>query len=123
MTWWSRYIGVPYEQMHCWALVRTVYADRLGIDLPEYGEIEAGNLVAVSRAIGHERANGPWLPAPNPVALDVCLMRGRSAIWHVGVMTDHRHLLHTERSSGVVRVRADDFKMRGRVVGFWRHTG
>lgn len=122
MTWWNRYIGIPYTQAHCWELVRRVYADRLAIHLPEYGEIDAANLVAVARGMAQAEAGAEWRAVHHPQAFDVCLMRGRSRVWHVGVMVDARRVLHTERATGAVLVSVHDTAMRGRVTGYRRHA-
>ena len=122
MTWWHPYIGLPYERAHCWELVRRVYADQLGLDLPAYGEIDAANLVAVARGMAEAEAADCWHPVDRPQAFDVALMRGRSRVWHVGVMVDDRRVLHTERATGAVLVGVQDTAMRGRVTGYRRHT-
>ena len=45
--WWERYIGLPFGdgpgEVTCWGLLRRVYAEQLGIDLPSYGEIAASD--------------------------------------------------------------------------------
>lgn len=120
MTWWAQYIGLPFERAHCWGLVRLVYADRLGVMLPEYGEISAADLVRVARAI--DSGQEAWARVMQPQALDVTLMRGRSRVWHVGVMTDPGHVLHTEQATGAVRVRVDDPTIAGRITGFRRYA-
>ena len=119
MNWWGRYIGMPYDRAHCWELVRKVYQDHRGIELPSYGEVSARDLVRVARKISEEQ--GAWDAVTEPQAFDVALMRGRSAVWHVGVMTDPAHVMHTERASNAVRIRVDDMAMRGRIVGYRRY--
>lgn len=119
--WWGRFVGLPYAQVHCWELVRQVYADRLGVVLPSYGEISAADLVRVARAI--EVGQEAWVSVTDPDELDVVLMRGRSRVWHVGVMTDPAHVLHTERATDAVRVRIDDQAIAGRIMGFRRYAG
>ena len=85
--------------------------------LPSYGEIDARDLIAVAR--GMASAQEAWDIVDDPQAFDVVLMRGRSRVWHVGVMTDPAHVLHTERATDAVRVRLVD--IRGRVQGFRRY--
>jgi cell wall-associated NlpC family hydrolase len=121
MTWWAGYIGLPYDTAHCWELVRRVYQDHRGIDLPSYGEVSARDLVRVAREIG--KGQEAWEPVDVPQAFDVALMRGRSAVWHVGVMTDAKNVLHTERATNAVRVPIDALHMRGRITGFRRFRG
>lgn len=120
MTWWGRYVGLPFDAAHCWALVRRVYADQLGIELPEYGEVDAGELVAVARSMA--RGKEAWALVSDPRPFDVALMRGRSAVWHVGVMTDRAHVLHTERATGAVRVPITAPSVRGRIMEYRRYA-
>lgn len=118
--WWAQYIGLPFERAHCWGLVRLVYADRLGVMLPEYGEIPADDLVRISRAM--HAPEYPWQEAAQPKELDVARMRGRSRVWHVAVLTDPGHVLHTEQATGAVRVRVDDPAIAGRIMDYWRYS-
>jgi cell wall-associated NlpC family hydrolase len=122
MTWAARYVGLPFDRAHCWGLVRMVYADQRGIDLPSYGEISAAELVRVADKISAEKHNGDWTQVAEPQAFDVALMRGRARVWHVGIMIDAGNVLHTERATGAVIVPVDSAIMRGRIASYWRHT-
>ena len=121
--WWGKFICIPYTVAHCWQLVRLVYAERMGVVLPSYAEIDSTRLLAVARAMEADKDAECWQPVTAPQALDVCLLRGRAAIWHVGVMTDPHHVLHTEKATNAVRVPIDSLEMRGRVQGFRRYVG
>jgi cell wall-associated NlpC family hydrolase len=99
------YVGIPFvkkgwtrEGAHCWGLVRLVYEDE-GVILPEYGEISSEELIAIARAVRRDSAMDPWMIAEKPYRrLDVVLMRnfkpGHEPI-HIGVLLDHRRMLHT----------------------------
>ena len=119
MDWWQPYIGLPYDEAHCWHLVCRVYQDHCGVTLPTYAEVSARDLIRVAREIS--KGQEAWQPVTDPQPFDVALMRGRSAVWHVGVMTDARHVLHTERGTDAVRVPIYAMHMRGRVTGFRRY--
>ena len=126
MQWWSRYVGLPFGegrgQVTCWGLVRAVYADRLGVDLPSYGEISARDLVRVARAMEQGKDDGWRVPAA-PDALDVCLMRaprGGALVCHVGVMVDAARVLHVEAASAAVVVPRGHFSIAHRIMGFRR---
>lgn len=120
--WWGAYIGLPFEAANCWALVRRVYHDRLGIDLPEYGEISARDLVRVARAMDAGAAQECWRSVRVPREFDVVLMRRGRAVVHVGVMTGPRYLLHTELATDAVHVPLSHPSVAGRVVGYRRHA-
>ena len=122
-AWWAKYIGTPYAEAHCWELVRRVYSDQRGIDLPSYGEIDAAKLVEVARAMAGAQAADIWVPATHGEAFDVALLRGRAHVWHVGVMVGPRHMLHTERATNAVVVPLSHPLIAGRVTGYRRYAG
>jgi cell wall-associated NlpC family hydrolase len=122
MAWWAAYIGLTYDRAHCWELVRRVYADRLGIDLPTYAEIDARNLAAVSRVMQSDAQGEAWQAVSDPRAFDVVLLSGRSRVAHVGVMVDATRVLHTEKATGCVLVQVTNPLIAGRVLGYRRHV-
>lgn len=121
--WWGKYVGTPYTVLNCWQLVRMVYAGERGVVLPSYAEIDAASLVQIARTMKADADGETWQPSTAPEAFDVCLMRGRSAVWHVGVMTDPAHVLHSEKATDAVRVPINALHMRGRITGFRRYIG
>ncbi len=129
MDWWARYIGLPFGEgageVTCWSLVRRVYRDQLGIDLPEYGEISARDLVRVAREMSHQKDKGPWFEPPRPHVYDVVLMRsarGGRAVCHVGIVADVARILHAEEVTGSVLVPVDHHTIRGRIMGYRRFS-
>ena len=129
MEWWSRYIGLPFEDggrgphgYDCWGLVRAIYADRLDVNLPSYGEISARDLARIARAMAVGKDDG-WRQVGVPRALDVALMRsgrGGARVVHVGVMVDGRRLLHIEEAAAAAVVPVSHFSVAGRIVGYRR---
>ena len=137
MHWTADYVGLPFVDggrdragVDCWGLVCLVFADRLGITLPGYGEISAAELLRVSRAMAEYRDAGPWRPVYRPAAFDVVLMRGTTehhgslvgVPCHVGVMADGQSLLHITHASSVVLVPRDHPSVRFRSLGVYRHA-
>ena len=128
MRWADAYVGTPFGdaagELTCWALVRRVYADRLGIDLPSYGEISAFDLLRIARAMARGKDDG-WRTVSPPQDLDVCLMRGPqggASVLHVGVMAGPRHLLHVEAATAAVLVPIAHFSVAGRILGYRRRA-
>lgn len=127
--WWGRYVGLGFADggrgplsYDCWGLVRAVYADRLQVDLPSYGEISAHDLVRVARAMGGAKDAG-WLAVTEPRVFDVALMRsgrGGCQVVHVGVMVDSFRVLHTEPATGAAVVQLAHRSVAGRIVGYRR---
>ncbi|OAO02719.1 C40 family peptidase [Roseovarius indicus] len=133
MSWAGRYIGLPFVDggrgpgaVDCWGLVRLVFAQERGIDLPTYGEISAKQLLAITRAIeAGQEAPEVWRQVETPEAFDVAVMRSGSS-WrpcHVGVMVDRKRVLHVEKASSACLEHVTDQLMKHRITGFWRHTG
>lgn len=132
MTWAGRYIGLPFIDggrgpvaVDCWGLVRLVYAQERGIELPTYGEISAGALLTITRAIrAGQEAPEVWRQVEAPQAFDVGVMRG-GASWrpcHVGVMVDGETVLHVEKDSATCLEPINGQVMKHRIIGFWRHA-
>ncbi len=126
MSFWGKYIGVPFEDggrtlagFDCWGAIWLAYRER-GIELPDYGEISALDLRRVAREI--EGGQEAWQPVETPREFDVVLLRlyNRRWIGHVGLMVDGRRMLHTEKASAAVVVALDHYTVRNRVAGFRR---
>lgn len=146
MTWWAQYIGMPFGggqgMVTCWELVRRVYADQLGVDLPSYGETSSRYLAAVARlkvrdismeemqaarlAVAEEiergRATESWQQVEDPREFDVVLMKNIHSrrVGHVGVMVDQSRMIHAECATGVALVPICHISVSGRIVGFGR---
>ncbi len=124
------YIGLPFGegagQVTCWSLVRRVYADCFGVDLPEFGDICPRDLVRVAREMKRGEADLCWSEPASPVTGDVVLMRsarGGRAVCHVGLFDCSRgpRVLHAEEVTGSVIVPVDHFTIRGRIAGYRRY--
>jgi cell wall-associated NlpC family hydrolase len=129
---WQRYVGLPflsggrsYEAVDCWGLVRLVFREVHGIELPGYGDIDAYALVKVAREMERGMDGEVWHPVqPGEVRpFDVCAMHlpGGSRVGHVGLMIGRDDLLHAEEESGSVIVPLTHFSVRERIACFRRH--
>ena len=127
MIWWAKYVGIPFLDggrdmagLDCWGLVRLIYAQELDIDLPDYGEVSAKDLLRVARSLdaGSER----WLSVDDPVEFDLVAMRLYDRAWvgHVGVMLGARTMIHTEDRIAVSVVPVDHFTVRDRISSYRR---
>lgn len=127
MIWWAKYVGIPFVDggrdisgVDCWGLVRLIYAERLGVSLPSYGEISAAELIRIARAI--DAGQEQWAPVEAPRAFDVVLLRLYDRAWtgHVGVAIDGTRMLHTERDIASAVVPMDHYTIKHRIAGFRR---
>lgn len=137
--WAERYVGRPYlgspTGVHCWALVREVLRDQAGVEVPEYGMVDARELSSVSGTIDRERADpGQWelVQYGQEREFDVVVMRGwmrdqggglRRGVAHVGVVTEPGRVLHVDNPHDAVVSRLDCRETRPRVVAIYRHRG
>jgi len=131
-SWCADYIGLPFADggrdragVDCWGLVRLVYAEQLGIDLPGYGEIAASELRALSAMIVAGAWQDPaWHGVERPRVFDVAVMTfyGKRSVGHVGVMAGADTVLHVERATHAAAVPLTHWTIRGRIKCFRRHT-
>lgn len=133
-AWVERYVGIPFQDdgfgfsgCHCWGLVRLVLLTEKRIELPTYGEISAGDLLAASREVETQCIAQDWLPvASAPAAFDVVRMQTRvdgqgRALGHVGIMVDPDCILHVEKLTSAVCVSVLHPSVRHRLAGTFRH--
>ena len=129
----ARYVGLPFRDhgrditgVDCWGLVRLVYAELAGIELPSYTE-QYGCLtgypdLALAALIRAE------LPAWSPVAsgeeraLDGVALRMGVAETHIGVVVAPGLFLHARQGSESVIERYHATAWCRRVAGFYRHA-
>ena len=127
--WWQPFVGLPFGQgpgrVTCWGLVRRVYADRLGVELPEHGDVAPDDLRRVALAMTRGAEAETWAAPAAPRPLDVVLMRHPTAarIGHVGVMVDAARVLHVEAATASVVVPVWHWSVRSRIGGFRRWVG
>jgi len=130
VSWVSDYVGLPFapfgrgpEVYDCWGLVRAVFADRIGVDLPMYDEIGPDDRRRVAEAMTAGCGSGPWQPVDRPREFDVMVARrpGWRLAGHVGVMLGARDVLHVWKGSGVHVARVNDPALAGIILGYQRH--
>lgn len=114
--WWGPYIGLRHSDLHCWGLVRRVYADRLGVELPAFADIPPRDYRAVIGVMDRQAAL--WAEADGSQPLDVVLMRAHRRTSHVGIITRPGWVLHTEEETDAVHESLRS--LAGRVIGFRR---
>lgn len=124
-----QFIGIPWLDrgrdpvvgLDCWGLVRHWYRLRLGLELPSLvqGYAHAHDRHAVAALVARESAG--WVPVPTaPQADDLVTLLLAGRPWHVGVVLDERHFLHTLEGHGSVIGRLDAPLWSPRIDGFWR---
>jgi cell wall-associated NlpC family hydrolase len=134
MSWANDYVGVPYvangrgkDGADCWGIICMVYRDMLGIELPDYGVIDAADLLSVARAL-RDGQMGQWVAVEKPAEFDVVGMYGRPsprsprAVVHVGLYVKGGMVLHAQGKTHCVVERVASALMTHRIAGYWRHV-
>ncbi|MBF9042947.1 hypothetical protein HKCCE4037_06395 [Rhodobacterales bacterium HKCCE4037] len=132
MSWWGDLVGAPFEDggrgpvsFDCWGLVRHVYAKQLGLFLPDHDGVAVRQTREIARRMDGGGSDGLFRQVAAPRALDVALMTaaaGSQVAGHVGVMVDETRVLHIWRGTDACVMRLSDYRLRGRVLGFYRHV-
>lgn len=100
---WVRGANGP-DAFDCLGLVKFVYKERKGIELPSYGEVNFAKKKEVAKAITHNFSNH-WIEVRKPLKLcAVGLSSSRKFIHHIGIFLpdDSGLVLHSHEASGVV---------------------
>ena len=129
--WASRYVGLRFVSggrdrrgVDCWGLVRLVFAEVAGIDLPSHDTVAADDLHAVIDRIREGAAIPPWttkVVLGEERALDVIVTAERRQPDHVGIVVAPGLVLHAQQASLSVIMRLDDQVLGRRLVGIHRH--
>lgn len=129
----QQYIGIPFldhgrdrEGCDCWGLVRLVYMEQLGAELPDMGDSysEAYARGEVSAAMAEEGGKGwcvdvtagPWQP------LDIMVFTRAGVECHVGLYVRPGEMLHVIEGTAAAYERYDTVKWKRRLsrVVRWR---
>ncbi|OAN53901.1 hypothetical protein A6A04_13495 [Paramagnetospirillum marisnigri] len=130
MPWTDDYIGLPFladgrsrAGLDCWGLVRLVYFDRLGIDLPSkagiYRDGSRDTLREIAAAMEAEAAK--WRQVDDPRDCDVILMRSGPLHCHVGLWVGRNAMLHIMAGIDSTVEPIASLRRRNTVVGYFRH--
>lgn len=125
-------VGIPYldkgrdrRGCDCWGLLRLAFAERLGVELPDYGEAyaTAADRRALAGLIAGELE--PWAPVASGEVrpFDGVLLRQGRFVRHIGLVVGRGLLLHVEpgRSSAIERLSSG--AIAPRLAGFYRFRG
>lgn len=106
-TWILSYLGKPWapgglgpDAYDCWGLVRAVYRERLGIELPVV-DVESLSPLATRRALAQHPERMHWRVLVEPEPYAVALMSYGSRPHHVGIWTGEG-VLHAVEGAGVL---------------------
>lgn len=127
--WTNDYVGVPFEEKgrtregwDCWGLVRSVYADHLGIELPLY--LSAYETTEDSPAIAGQvdDARPMWREVEDPRTGDVVLCSVLGYETHVGILVEPGVMLHSMDGRDTCLERIAMPAWSRRIRGIFRHV-
>ncbi|SDY55577.1 C40 family peptidase [Citreimonas salinaria] len=127
---WSAYVGLPHRDhgrdrngVDCWGLLRLVYAEQLGIDLPSYADryADTAERAALDALLSDPDCRAPWAPVAAARPFDALLFRAGRYAQHVAVAVDARHMLHVHARTASVIVPVADQPWGNRLLGTFRH--
>ncbi len=129
--WSSRYVGIPYSEFgsdaagcNCWGLAVLVYAEELGILLPDYRGLYASlqEQREIAALVAGERGDPVWSKARDHRAFDLALFRQGRLETHVGILISDRAMLHITADEQAKIERIDTGIWRPRLAGIYRHA-
>ena len=109
MKHFAKYIGLDYDELDCWKLVRKIYADEYGIEIPklpiETQEAHNWNIIELS---AEEEG-------------DLLVFRIKELKRHVGIVISDGRMIHSDNVAGVVVERYTGQKWNQRLQRLYRH--
>ena len=126
--WYNKYIDIPYLDggrdstgLDCWGLVRLVYSDHYGIQLPSFAEAystvndteRTGELIA--------RHKEQWQQLSEPEEGSVILFRILGVETHVGIYIGAGKFLHIRPGANSVIESIDSVSWKHRIVGYFKY--
>lgn len=129
MSWAEKYIAIPFVEkgrdkagLDCYGLVRLVYGQEIGIDLPDYlaAYETTDDREALNALISHEKSQ-LWREKPNgrECEFDVAVLKMRGVPMHVGVVIGGGKMLHCLKGVGTSIERYNSIKWQSSVAGFF----
>jgi cell wall-associated NlpC family hydrolase len=131
MSWSNRYIGTPWAEfgrsvagVDCWGLACIIYAEELGISLPDYlGYGSVAELDEINALVDGATASPLWLPVDGPaIAFDIALFRRGRFSSHVGIVVRHGLMIHVAAHDCAKLESYRGGVWGARLRGHWRHS-
>lgn len=130
-SWTNRYVGIPFAPFgadragcNCWGLVVLVYAEQLGVTLPDYAGAYASpeEQAEVAALVGTERSNPVWARVFDVRPFDVLLFRRGGLDTHVGLYVDRGLMLHVTADDCAKLEHFETGTWGHRLTGIYRHV-
>lgn len=129
MHWSRKYIGLKYEvgargpeKVDCWGLLRLVYGEVFGIELPLYEGITVSSALVQCKTFLESKEN--WIPVDRPFDGAAVAMSQKDIFHHVGVWTesDGGKIIHCWKAHNVIADTVRGLKFKGfKKIIFYKH--
>lgn len=132
LSWAQAFIGMPYadkgrtrEGCDCWGLIRIVYADRLGIELPSYDSEYVGSdeRREISAIVEREAQSALWERVETPRPFDILFFRRGRFDAHAAIWVKAGLMLHMVEEDCSKIERFDVPAYAFRLTGMYRWRG
>lgn len=126
--WWNKYLGIPFKEkgrdvdsVDCWGLVRLVYGQELGVEIPSYLECykTTNDKEVLSAKIASEW-KAQWEEPTTPKEFDVIVLKMAGFPMHVGIVTKPGFMLHCAKDINTVHESFTSMRWKNKVMGYGR---
>lgn len=131
MSWVNKYVGIPFADLgrdfsgvDCYGLVRLIYRDELGIDLPSYvGTYACSDEQAeVAKLLGEAGADGPWRKSDRAIQpFEILVFRQGRFNSHLGIALGRGKMVHVQSADQVKIENFSQPRWRSRLAGHYHH--
>lgn len=137
LGWAAPFVGLPYRDhgrdfdgCDCWGLVRLVYRDQAGIELPSYDEAYASiaERREIAAIVAEEEASPTWTlitwdwRSAEAARLDIAVFVDGAYGRHVGIVLKPGLMLHLARRDCSKIESYRDTRWADRLTGIHRHA-
>ena len=131
--WANQYVGIPFvargttrRGVDCLGLLRMVYAEQIGIELPDhlesYGGVEPENFPEIAEAIKAERPLWSPISRWHEQEFDVAVFRMFGLPIHLAVVVRPGLMLHAMHGMNSVQTEYGSRYWMPKLYGFFRHA-
>lgn len=128
MSWWTKYIGLPFEEhgrgpdvFDCWGAFRWIFHKEKGILLPDYLTLYEKTTERNLAAVIDRESAGRWREVDDPQPFDAVRLLQRGVAMHIGMVTKPGYMVHCEKDVNTVHERYNVGRWAGKVTGFYRY--
>ena len=129
--WSNKYIRIPFldrgrskNGADCWGLVRIIFADERGIDLPVLdGYCDTKDAATIKDIIGDECARWSRVDPGQEMPFDVVVFKMLGLSMHIGLIVEPGLMIHCQKKSNTTHCRyLNESEWKCRIEGFYRYA-